>query len=177
MKKNIFSLVVILFASIVNAQTMEYNTRAFAIQELDPILETTEGMYTVTIIPQIVTYYNCQGNIESKHKQYNISFSFKFMGVENTLSEHTISGETLCLLKVLAQQTQTCIASGGNKGLVIDNGIHGSGAFRLQVAKFKKKWRMSLYTGVYTQNLSGYITLSPKVTQEFVDTLARVELE
>ena len=103
MKKIIFSLVVILFAIIVNAQTVEYNTRAFAIQELDPILETVEGMYSVTIIPQIVTYYNCQGDVEKSHKQYNISFSYKFMGVESTLSEHTISGETLCLLKVLAQ--------------------------------------------------------------------------
>ena len=176
MKKTIFSLLLMLFAAIINAQTVEHNTRAFAIKELTPILETTEGMYSLTIIPQIVTYYNCQGDVEKSHKQYNISFSYKFMGIENTLSEHTISGETLCPLKVLAQKTETCIISGGDEGLVIDNGVFGTGAFRLQVTKFKKKWRMSLYTGVYTQNLSGYVTLSPKVTQEFVNTLAGIEL-
>lgn len=181
MKKAVLFLFILLSVPSF-AQLVEYDTRAYLIVDLDPILDAGEGTHSLVITPQIVTYYDCDGNIEKSHTQYEISYYNKVMGMVTTTCKQTISGKTLCLLKVMAQKTLNSIQNGGIEGFVIDNGIPGNGHFELSVSECKpplmrKGWYMNIYTGVYNQYTQGYVTLSRNITQEFVKALSQIQAE
>ena len=167
---------------LVAQDVVEYNTRAFSIENGDPILETTDNNLTLCVTPQVVKYYNCQGNIESQHIQYNFSIYTKFMGMMNVIAEQTISGQMLCLVKVLAQKTKDNMANGGKEGLVIDNGGVGSGTFRIEVSEIKpfmmrRGWYMQINTGVVSQTSTGFYTIGRKATLEFIEALSSINVE
>ena len=169
-------------AGCVFAQITETKTLTYSIIDGDPILESSENNLTLTIVPQTVTTYNCSGQEEEKFIQYQILIYTKFLGMVAPLCDHTISGETLCHLKVLAAKTKESMNSNGKEGLVIDNGELGAGAFRISVSEMKpimmkRGWYMTLYTGHVNASSTGYYTFNRKVTAEFVDALANIAIK
>lgn len=183
MKSKIAALVICLVSTIcLFAQNLEYNTRAYSIENGDPVLETSDGNLTLTITPQTIKYYDCHGNVESSHIQYQFTLYTKFLGMMSTIADQIISGKSLCLIKTIAQKTKQNMTNGGKEGLVIDNGKSDIDAFRIEVSEIKpymmkRGWYMLVHTGRTSQSSTGYYTIGRKQTAEFIDALSQIEVD
>lgn len=176
MKKFFLSILVLASSSYVAAQTFD-NASACSVVNLEPILEEEDANASLVITPQKLTFYNCKGEIEKQFIQYEFELARKALGMTISGYTYTISGNTLCLIKVLSQKTLNCMDNGGDEGFWIDNGEVGHSRLEFSVYERKKGlgkgWRLVFRTN----DEIGILSFQRKSTYNVVKALSQIETE